>query len=72
MLCSSNSRRLTLGGFRQRVLAGLPADGGPWRVDPAPMPPDFTGTPYLQTLWVRRTGVLSLPESTAGGKLTGG
>ena len=36
------------------------------------MPPDFTGTPYLQTLWVRRTGVLSLPEGTAGGKLTGG
>ena len=55
LLCSSNSRRLTPGSFRRLVLVGLPG----WRADPAPMPPDFPGAPYLQTLWVRR--VLSLP-----------
>ena len=54
MLCSSNSRRLTAEGFRRLVLSGLPAGGGTWRAESAPMPPDFTGAPYLQTLWVRR------------------
>ncbi len=54
MLCSSNSRRLTPESFRRLILAGLPAQRGGWRGEPTPMPADFTGAPYLQTLRVRR------------------
>ncbi len=57
MLCSSNARRLTPAGFRRLVLSGLPDAGRAVALrSAAPMPPDFTGAPYLQTLWVRREG----------------
>lgn len=54
MLCSSNARRLTATGFRRLLLGALPAGAGAWQLAPAPMPPDFTGEPYLQAWWVRR------------------
>ena len=68
MLCSSNSRRLTADSFRRLLLSRLPVDGGPWRAESAPMPPDFTGAPYLQSCWVRRGQLTagSLTESLAG------
>ncbi len=52
MLCSSNSRRLTAEGFRRLVLSELPGGGKGWRTEPAPMPADFTGEPYLRAVWV--------------------
>ena len=54
MLCSSNSRRLTTESFRRLVLSRLPANGEQWRVESTPMPPDFTGVPYLQSCWLWR------------------
>ena len=54
MLCSSNARRLTEDGFRRAVLAGLDGGAAVWRTAPAPMPPDFTGAPYLRALWAWR------------------
>ena len=56
LLCSSNARGLTTGGFRRMILSGLPALPGGWRVSPAPMPPDFTGEHYLQAAWFGRGG----------------
>ncbi len=56
MLCSSNARRLTTPGFRRTILSALPPDPGGWQLDPAPMPPDFTGEHYLQAGWLRRAG----------------
>ncbi len=54
MLCSSNARTLTADGFRRTLLARLPGGRAAWRMEPAPMPPDFTGAPYLQSCWLRR------------------
>ncbi len=54
MLCSSNARSLTTPGFRRLILGALPPGTGRWQIDPAPMPPDFTGEHYLQAGWVRR------------------
>ena len=54
MLCSSNARSLTASGFRRLILDALPASLGGWQLDPAPMPPDFTGEHYLQAGWVWR------------------
>ena len=56
MLCSSNARRLTPEGFRRQVLGGLEGGAAQWNTAPAPMPADFTGTPYLRALWVWRGG----------------
>ena len=53
MLCSSNARTLTAATFRKAITGNLP---GAWRWDPAPMPPDFTGPPYLQAAWATRPG----------------
>ncbi len=51
MLCSSNARTLTADGFRRTVAGGLPGGGTGWRLERAPMPPDFTGAHYLQAVW---------------------
>ena len=56
MLCSSNARRLTEAGFRRQVVAELDGGAAAWRTAPAPMPPDFTGEPYLRALWLWRGG----------------
>ena len=52
MLCSTNARTLTAASFRRRIADGLPGGPSAWRLEPAPMPPDFTGEHYLQTVWV--------------------
>ena len=52
MLCSSNARTLTAATFRRKIVDGLPGGAGAWQLDPAPMPPDFTGEHYLQAAWV--------------------
>lgn len=54
MLCSSNARTLTAATFRRTLAGGLPGGADAWRLDPAPMPPDFTGTHYLQAVWATR------------------
>ncbi len=54
MLCSSNARSLTTAGFRGMILSALPVGPGGWQLDPAPMPPDFTGEHYLQACWFRQ------------------
>ncbi len=55
-LCSSNARTLTAATFRRKIADGLPGGAGAWQIDPAPMPPDFTGEHYLQAAWVTATG----------------
>lgn len=53
LLCSTNLRALPPGGLRRLLLGEL---AGGWQTRPASMPPDFTGEPYLQALWLRRRG----------------
>jgi 23S rRNA (cytosine1962-C5)-methyltransferase len=54
MLCTTNQRNLAGGGghFRRMIASALPP-GERARLESAPMPPDFTGEPYLQTIWLR-------------------
>lgn len=54
LLCSTNQRSLPAPVFRRMILAALPVAraGTRWKLDFAPMPPDFTGDPYLQSCWV--------------------
>ena len=54
LLCSSNARTFTATGFRRMILSALPKTPGGWQLDPAPMPPDFTGEHYLQAGWFRQ------------------
>ena len=53
MLCTTNQRTLGRGAFSSMILDALP-DPAAWRLSFAPMPPDFTGEPYLKTCWVSR------------------
>ena len=64
LLCCTNQRSLTATAFHRQLTAGLtaaavaPAPDGPadrWHRHDAPMPPDFTGAPYLQSVWLTRT-----------------
>lgn len=52
MLCSTNARGVSAEGFHRLVRSGLPKGGDGWNTEPAPMPSDFTGEPYLRALWV--------------------
>jgi 23S rRNA (cytosine1962-C5)-methyltransferase len=51
MLCTTNQRSLAAADFRKMIAASLPAPAT-WKISPAPMPPDFTGEPYLLSLWI--------------------
>ena len=53
MLCTTNQRSLCAGDFRRMITTALPTPQ-PWKIESAPMPPDFTGAPYLHSLWVFR------------------
>lgn len=53
LLCSTNQRSLPPLAFRRMISGALP---GAWRLNAAPMPSDFTGEHYLQSLWATRTG----------------
>ena len=54
LLCSTNQRSLPAPAFRRLIADGLPVPAAAWRMDFAPMPPDFTGEAYLQSCWVTR------------------
>ena len=55
MLCSTNQRTLSPLTFDRLLASGLPADGGSGlRRRSAPMPADFAGEPYLQSVWIER------------------
>ena len=49
MLCCTNHRGLESWRFEAMVRAGLPEGV---EIEEAPMPPEFTGEPYLKSLWV--------------------
>jgi 23S rRNA (cytosine1962-C5)-methyltransferase len=49
MLCCTNFRGLTSSQFERQIRQSLPR---PVRSSHSPMPPDFTDTPYLKSLWV--------------------
>ena len=49
LLCTTNCRRLPEAAFARMVSSSLPRGV---RLESHPMPPDFTGTPYLKTLFV--------------------
>lgn len=51
LLASTNHRGLTPARFRQLVEDGA-ARRRPRAMEPGRMPPDFTGEPYLKSLWV--------------------
>jgi 23S rRNA (cytosine1962-C5)-methyltransferase len=51
MLCTTNQRSLGGMNFRRMIAKALPP-ARRWKVEAAPMPPDFTGEQYLQTAWV--------------------
>jgi 23S rRNA (cytosine1962-C5)-methyltransferase len=50
MLCTTNQRSLSGSDFQRMIAASLPS-AGKWQLETAPMPPDFTGEQYLQTIW---------------------
>ena len=49
LLCTTNCRRLPAAAFTRMVSSALPSGV---QLTSHPMPPDFTGTPYLKTLFV--------------------
>ncbi|MCH7225357.1 class I SAM-dependent rRNA methyltransferase [Haloferula sp. A504] len=51
ILACTNCRQLTETTFRNQLLDSLPRD---FLIESVPMPPDFTGEPYLKTLRLRR------------------
>ena len=53
LLCTTNQRSLSRLAFSSLILGGSENPGG-WKLVFAPMPPDFTGEPYLKTCWVSR------------------
>jgi len=53
MLCSANCRNLEHRRFESEVREGFAATGRPCRLERVPMPPDFTGEPYLLNAWCR-------------------
>ena len=53
VLCTTNQRSLSRPAFSSLILGGAD-DPSAWRLEFAPMPPDFTGEPYLKTCWVTR------------------
>ena len=50
LLCCSNFRDMTPREFERQLLAALPR---PLQPRHSPMPPDFTDTPYLKSVWLR-------------------
>ena len=52
LFCSTNHRGLAPGGLDRMLASSL--DPG-WHLTPAAMPPDFTGEPYLQSVWAKRS-----------------
>lgn len=53
VFCSTNQRSLTLARFRELVAAAL-RPAGAWKFEAPRMPSDFTGAPYLKSIWLRR------------------
>jgi 23S rRNA (cytosine1962-C5)-methyltransferase len=53
MLCTTNQRSLSSGEFVRLIGGSLPSTC-PWKISVAAMPADFTGEPYLQTVWAVR------------------
>ncbi len=53
MLCATNQRGMAGADFQRMITASLPK-ASRWKVALEPMPPDFTGEPYLQSAWCRR------------------
>ena len=53
LLASTNLRALPPGGLRRLVRGGV-TEAGSWWTREVPMPADFTGKPYLQTVWLER------------------
>ena len=53
LLCCTNSRGITPAAFERQIAAALPR---PTKARHAPMPPDFTDTPYLKSLWLEAMG----------------
>jgi 23S rRNA (cytosine1962-C5)-methyltransferase len=51
LLCTTNQRSLSRAAFASLILSGA-EDPKAWDLSFAPMPPDFTGEPYLKTCWV--------------------
>lgn len=49
MLCTTNCRKLNLKDFIYQLKTHLPSRA---RYESSPMPADFTGEPYLKTIWV--------------------
>ena len=53
LFCSTNHRALAAGELQSTLAISL---GPGWRLAPGTMPPDFTGEPYLQSVWASRMG----------------
>ncbi len=51
LLCCTNFRGMSPEVFERQILSAAPALGSPHH---APMPPDFTGEPYLKSLWLEK------------------
>ncbi|MFD2302256.1 class I SAM-dependent rRNA methyltransferase [Roseibacillus ishigakijimensis] len=49
ILASTNCRKLSPGDFRRQLQPHQPPHT---RLEPAPMPPDFSGEPYLKAIWL--------------------
>lgn len=53
MLCCTNQRSLSRDAFQRQLSAGL-SPAARWHHNRAPMPADFIGEPYLQSIWLTR------------------
>ncbi|MDB5294279.1 MAG: hypothetical protein JWO31_262 [Phycisphaerales bacterium] len=53
LLCTTNQRTMTRPAFEALIRSGA-GEPAAWRCRFDPMPPDFTGEPYLKVCWVSR------------------
>jgi 23S rRNA (cytosine1962-C5)-methyltransferase len=53
IFCSANCRSMDRRTFEAQLRAGFAAAGRSLRMESSPMPPDFTGAPYLLNAWCR-------------------
>ena len=51
LLCCTNCRTLSVSDFKRHILS---ASANPLGLRSSPMPPDFTGDPYLKSVWATR------------------
>jgi 23S rRNA (cytosine1962-C5)-methyltransferase len=66
MFCSANCRGMDRRRFESQLRAGFAAASRTCSMEHSPMPPDFTGEPYLLNAWCSSASTATRADATAG------